>query len=78
MILLKLFYEYFKVGLFAVGGGMATIPFLMDMAESKMNETCCIVCYLFHRESLYAWASRYVTISNAIINNVCLVNAIGK
>ena len=50
----------------------------MDMAESKMNETCCIVCYLFHRESLYAWASRYVTISNAIINNVCLVNALGK
>lgn len=34
MILLKLFYEYFKVGLFAVGGGMATIPFLMDMSDA--------------------------------------------
>ena len=28
ILLLRLFYEYFKVGLFAVGGGMATIPFL--------------------------------------------------
>ena len=33
MILLRLFYEFFKVGLFAVGGGMATIPFLYDMGE---------------------------------------------
>ena len=33
MILLQLFYEYFKVGLFAVGGGLATIPFLAEMAE---------------------------------------------
>ena len=32
MILLRLFYEFFKVGLFAVGGGLATIPFLEEMA----------------------------------------------
>ena len=31
MILLRLFYEFFKTGLFSVGGGMATIPFLQDM-----------------------------------------------
>lgn len=31
MILLRLFYEFFKVGLFSVGGGLATIPFLADM-----------------------------------------------
>lgn len=30
---LELFYEFFKTGLFAVGGGMATIPFLNDMAN---------------------------------------------
>lgn len=29
--LLLLFYEFFKTGLFAVGGGLATIPFLTDM-----------------------------------------------
>ena len=34
MIFLRLFYEFFKTGLFAVGGGMATIPFLYAMAES--------------------------------------------
>ena len=34
MILIKLFFEFFKAGLFAVGGGMATIPFLMDMADT--------------------------------------------
>ena len=28
MLFLRLFYEFFKTGLFAVGGGMATIPFL--------------------------------------------------
>ena len=32
MILLQLFFEFFKTGLFAVGGGMATLPFLYDMS----------------------------------------------
>lgn len=31
MILLKLFFEFFKVGLFSVGGGLATVPFLQSM-----------------------------------------------
>ena len=31
MIYLRLFYEFFKVGLFSVGGGLATIPFLTDL-----------------------------------------------
>ena len=34
MTFLKLFYEFFKIGLFAVGGGPATIPFLQDLARS--------------------------------------------
>ncbi len=33
MIYLRLFYEFFKTGLFAIGGGMATIPFLSEMGE---------------------------------------------
>ena len=33
MIYLRLFYEYFKVGLFSIGGGMATIPFLYDLSD---------------------------------------------
>ena len=33
MIFLRLFFEFFKTGLFAFGGGMATIPFLTEMAE---------------------------------------------
>jgi chromate transporter len=32
MILLRLFWEFFKTGLFAVGGGLATLPFLYDMS----------------------------------------------
>ena len=32
MMLLRLFWEFFKTGLFAVGGGMATLPFLYDMS----------------------------------------------
>ena len=34
MIYLRLFLEFFKAGLFAVGGGLATLPFLSDMATS--------------------------------------------
>ena len=30
---LLLFWEFFKTGLFAVGGGLATLPFLYQMAE---------------------------------------------
>ncbi len=32
MIYLQLFYEFFKIGLFAIGGGLATLPFLNDLA----------------------------------------------
>lgn len=32
MILLKLFWEFAKTGLFAIGGGMATVPFLQDIS----------------------------------------------
>ena len=32
-VYLRLFWEFFKTGLFAVGGGMATIPFLKDIGE---------------------------------------------
>ena len=31
--LLLLFYEFAKVGLFSVGGGLATVPFLQSMGE---------------------------------------------
>ena len=33
MIYLQLFWEFFQTGLFAVGGGMATIPFLYDISN---------------------------------------------
>ena len=33
MIYLRLFWEFFKTGLFAIGGGMATVPFLQDIAS---------------------------------------------
>ena len=33
MIYLILAYEFFKIGLFSIGGGMATLPFLMDLTR---------------------------------------------
>ncbi len=33
MIYVQLFYEFFKAGLFSVGGGLATIPFLTDIGN---------------------------------------------
>ncbi len=29
----RLFFEFFKTGLLSIGGGMATLPFLTDMAN---------------------------------------------
>lgn len=34
MILLRLYWEFFKTGFFSVGGGLATLPFLSRMADS--------------------------------------------
>lgn len=33
MIYFQLFFEFFKAGLFAVGGGMATLPFLYNISD---------------------------------------------
>lgn len=33
-IYLRLYWEFFKTGLFAVGGGMATLPFLQNIGET--------------------------------------------
>lgn len=33
MIYLRVFWEFFKTGLFAVGGGLATLPFLSKMSD---------------------------------------------
>ena len=34
MLYLRLFWEFFKTGLFAVGGGMATLPFLYSISDT--------------------------------------------
>lgn len=33
MIYLRLFFEFFKIGLFSIGGGLATLPFLTDLGN---------------------------------------------
>lgn len=33
MIWLQLFWEFFKTGLFSIGGGLATLPFLREMSD---------------------------------------------
>ena len=33
MTFVLLFLEFFKIGLFAIGGGLATLPFLIDLAS---------------------------------------------
>lgn len=34
MILLEMFFRFFYIGLFSVGGGLATLPFLTSMGET--------------------------------------------
>lgn len=36
-IYLQLYWEFFKTGLFAIGGGMATLPFLKDIGASTRD-----------------------------------------
>lgn len=36
-VYLLLFYEFFKAGLFAIGGGLATLPFIYDMSARYPN-----------------------------------------
>ena len=33
MLYIRLFYEFFRAGLFAVGGGLATLPFLYEISD---------------------------------------------
>lgn len=33
MIYLTMFFEFFKIGLFSIGGGLATLPFLYELAD---------------------------------------------
>ena len=33
MIWLQMFWEFFKAGLFAIGGGLSTLPFLYDISQ---------------------------------------------
>ncbi len=33
MIFVRLLFEFFKAGLFAIGGGMATLPFLYNISD---------------------------------------------
>ena len=37
MNLLLIYAEFFKIGIFAVGGGLATLPFLFQMAEGRFT-----------------------------------------
>ena len=53
MIYWLLFYEFFKIGLFAIGGGLVTVPFLFDLTArydwfttqelADMIAVCCAV-----------------------------------
>lgn len=35
MTLFELIYEFFKIGLFSIGGGLASLPFLYDLAKKR-------------------------------------------
>lgn len=35
MTMIELFFSFFKVGLFAIGGGMATVPFLYELSDAS-------------------------------------------
>ena len=48
MLYLRLFYEFAKIGLFSIGGGLATLPFLYSLADKTgwftAGRKCIIHC----------------------------------
>ena len=55
MIYLRLFWEFFKVGLFSVGGGLATLPFLYSLgAKTGWFSTADVANMLAVSESMRA------------------------
>ena len=63
MVLLRLFYEFFKTGLFSVGGGMATIPFLQHMGLCP------------HKDTLGEWSRSYTSAPTPTSSQVPLCSA---
>ncbi|MDR1684207.1 MAG: chromate transporter, partial [Elusimicrobiota bacterium] len=47
MIYLRLYWEFFKVGLFAIGGGLATIPFLYQLSDKTAWFTAADIVNMF-------------------------------
>ncbi len=37
MMYIAIIYEFFKIGLFSIGGGLATLPFLFDLSQKYSN-----------------------------------------
>ena len=61
MIFLRLFFEFFKTGLFSIGGGLATVPFLSDLGsrtgyffQKLVPHTC------NEGDKEYDWGIKYV------------------
>ena len=46
MIYLQLYFEFFKIALFTFGGGLAAIPFLYELADSREWFTAADVTYM--------------------------------
>jgi chromate transporter len=65
MNLLLIYAEFFKIGIFAVGGGLATLPFLFQMADDR---------YTFIRQS--GWLNREM-VANFLAIAQCSPGAIG-
>ena len=59
MLYLRLFYEFFKTGLFTIGGGMATVPFLYKMSTTTgwFSHNDVAEGYIFHESRLTSYVS---------------------
>ena len=65
MLYLQLFWEFFKTGLFAVGGGLATLPFLQDMAERTGWFTHAQLADMLAVSANWAWVNHQMCIRDS-------------
>jgi hypothetical protein len=82
MTYLYLFLEFFKVGLFSVGGGLATIPFLKQIAEKgagrRNSAGTAQIFQTAHRTTLIDLQTNRLNISRRFFRRLTGISHLGR
>ena len=71
----QMFWEFMKIGFFAVGGGPATLPYLMDLTEKFDWYTMEELTNMIKFQQAYNASARYISVVNQMLEH--LLNSLG-